>query len=152
MDKPINNDQQKLGGNVTSEPFISTSLHQSIANNASWEGECATMEDNKQPHVHGQHHQIITQHDRNGSDIEIPIADQEKTSGSHLGSGDEKNMNVIDHEHQGEFTEPPRQSRKERFRRMVRKWKPALHLLIWMLVTTQVAGQFSSLLEILTEV
>lgn len=114
------------------------------------------MEENNQPHVQGHHHQIMTQHDRNGSDIEVPIGDHEKTSESHVGSGDEKsygkNMSVIDHEHQGDFTEPPKQNRKERFRRMVRKYKPVIHIFIWMLVTTQVARQVQFLMEMLTRV
>jgi hypothetical protein len=103
------------------------------------------MEAHQQPHVQGHSHQILVHHDRNGSDIEIPMPDHEKASESHLGSGDEKNMNVIDHEHQGEFTEPPKQNRKERFRRMVRKCKPLIHLFIWMLVTTQVHSPYSLL-------
>lgn len=97
------------------------------------------MENHNQSHVQGHNHQILVHHDRNGSDIEMPIADDEKSHGSQNGCGDEagheKAMNVTDTEHQGEFREEPRQNNKQRFRRMVRKYKPVIHIFIWMLVT-----------------
>lgn len=95
------------------------------------------MESHDQVH----NHQVMVRHDRNGSDIEMPIADAEKTSESHHGSGDEKGMNVnVDPEHKEEFMEEqqPKQNNKERFRRFIRRWKPVIHVFLWMLVTTQV--------------
>jgi hypothetical protein len=100
------------------------------------------MESHNQAH----NHQVLVHHDRNGSDIEMPIADAEKSFESHNGSGDEKAMNVtVDPEHKGEFTEEqaPKQNNKQKFRRFIRKWKPVIHVFIWMLVTTQVSSSSS---------
>lgn len=94
--------------------------------------------DHTQPHEQGHTHRILVHHDASGSDIEMPVADHEKTSESQMGSSDEKHMKVLDTEHQGEFREEPKQNNKQKFRRCVRKYKPVIHILIWMLVTAQV--------------
>lgn len=45
---------------------------------------------------------------------------------------------TVDSEHKAESGEEqkPKQNHKERFRRMIRRWKPVIHVFIWMLVTT----------------
>ena len=50
---------------------------------------------------------------------------------------------TVDTEHKGEFSEEqkPKQNHKERFRRMIRQWRPVIHVFVWMLVTTQVSPQ-----------
>lgn len=73
------------------------------------------------------HHRIVIRHDRNGSDIELAV-------------GDEKAAVKADDEHKGELhgEQKPRHKNREKFRRLISRWKPAMHILIWMLVTTQV--------------
>ena len=98
------------------------------------------MGDRKHPHFQGRSNQTLVGHDRNGSDIEMPVAEHEQGSESHLGTDDEKNIHVSDQERQGDSA-APKQNRKERFRRLIRIYRPVIHIFIWMLITTQVAPQ-----------
>ncbi|CZR55547.1 related to concentrative Na+-nucleoside cotransporter CNT1/CNT2 [Phialocephala subalpina] len=71
-----------------------------------------------EPRNHAHNHEVLVRHDRNGSDIEIPVADVEDSSGIHDGSVNEKATTTVNTEYPREFCEEqkPKQNHKERLR------------------------------------